>query len=504
MKLLFMDREDVFNTWGQLRFRAAVLEQVAELEPDPAVSPDFTVRCCVPQVDGSYVVYACDGGRDHKPWQIYRYRTDDGIHLQAKERVYQSEPGRWSQTTTLNYSPDKDLFLCLKNMKVDDGGSTYAYLSRDGERWDPCPANPVYVEGDRWGCVWSSAVQRFITYNKGIQRYAGKLTPELLYGGVGLSERWDARRVVTIRTSRDGCRWEPDHPDWSRRGTQVIDGVKRFGGPAVPPEYQITPDDQDPPDLEFYAGYVFEYEGRYFMNMMNYAPSLLPAGSPGVAPGGHGPHLDSEWWISRDGLRWERPFRDANTMRDRVAFIQHNPMVVDGQLLFHQRDLGRVTSEGTVLGRHGPRSVGRAAGPPHRRDLPVERRVRDDAVRHAPRPAHAEREDPGRRVPRRPDPVLRHGRIDRRLRPHHPRLRAPPMPAPVAAGLAGDRARLARQERRGARRPHGARPLLHARGRSVCRDRLTCRPPSPRLQARVGHLMAPIRMPLTKNRWMNG
>ena len=131
----------------------------------------------------------------------------------------------------------------------------------------------------------------------------------------------------------------------------MIDGVKRFGGPAVPPEYQITPDDQDPPDLEFYAGYVFEYEGRYFMNMMNYAPSLLPAGSPGVAPGGHGPHLDSEWWISRDGLRWERPFRDSNTMRDRVAFIQHNPMVVDGQLLFHQRDLGRVTGAGTVLGQ---------------------------------------------------------------------------------------------------------------------------------------------------------
>ena len=118
----------------------------------------------------------------------------------------------------------------------------------------------------------------------------------------------------------------------------------------MPPEYQITPDDQDPPDLEFYAGYVFEYEGRYFMNMLNYAPSLLPAGSPGVAPGGHGPNIDSEWWISRDGLRWERPFRETNTITDRVAFIQHNPMVVDGRLLFHQRDLGRVTGEGTVLG----------------------------------------------------------------------------------------------------------------------------------------------------------
>ena len=80
MKLLFMDREDVFNTWGHVRFRPAVLERVAELEPDPAVSPDFTVRCCVRQDDGSYVVYACDGGRDHKPWQIYRYHTEDGIH----------------------------------------------------------------------------------------------------------------------------------------------------------------------------------------------------------------------------------------------------------------------------------------------------------------------------------------------------------------------------------------------------------------------------------------
>ena len=497
MKLLFMDREDVFNTWGHVRFRAAVLERVAELEPDPAVSPDFTVRCCVRQDDGSYVVYACDGGRDHKPWQIYRYRTDDGIHLQAKERVYQSEPGRWSQTTTLNYSPDKDLFLCLKNMKEDDGGSTFAYLSRDGERWETCPTNPVYVEGDRWGCVWSSAVQRFITYNKGIQRHAGKLTPELLYGGVGLSERWDARRVVTIRTSPDGCRWEPDDPDWSRRGTEEIDGVKRFGGPAVPPEYQITPDDQDPPDLEFYAGYVFEYEGRYFMNMLNYAPSLLPAGSPGVAPGGHGPNIDSEWWISRDGLRWERPFRATNTITDRVAFIQHNPMVVDGQLLFHQRDLGRVTGEGDGAAP-GPRRVGHAAGPVDRRDLPVERRVRDHALRHALRPAQAEREDPGRRLPRRRRSVLRHGRVDRRLRPHRPRLRAPPLPAPADAGLAGDQARLAGPYRRGAHRPHRAYTLLPARGRPVRRDRL-----NPRLRA-SRYLMAPMRMPLTKNRWMNG
>ena len=333
-----MDSKDIYNTWGQLRFGATAIEKIADREPEPSTTSDFTVRCCLSQDDGSYIVYACDGGRDQKPWQIYRYRSEDGIQLLEKEKVYESPPGNWSQTTTLNYSADRKLFLCLKNMLVKGGGSTHAYLSRDGTSWEPCPSNPVYIEGDRWGAVWSSAIGRFITYNKGIQYFEGKLTPELLYGGVGLSERWNARRVVTIRTSEDGCCWQPDDPDWSRRGTQTVEGVKRFGGPTVPAEYQIAPDELDPPDLEFYAGTVFEYAGRYYMMMLNYAPCFLPSGTPPVSQGGHGPSLDSEWWISRDGIIWDRPFRDTNGIKDKVSMIQHGPMVSGGRLLFHLGD----------------------------------------------------------------------------------------------------------------------------------------------------------------------
>jgi hypothetical protein len=67
------------------------------------------------------------------------------------------------------------------------------------------------------------------------------------------------------------------------------------------------------------------------MVVLNYAASPL-------LPRKHGPQLDTEWWVSRDGLRWDRPYRDLNAVGDAfpgVVNITHNPMLIDGQLLFH-------------------------------------------------------------------------------------------------------------------------------------------------------------------------
>ncbi|MEW6754129.1 MAG: hypothetical protein AB1505_24585 [Candidatus Latescibacterota bacterium] len=52
-------------------------------------------------------------------------------------------------------------------------------------------------------------------------------------------------------------------------------------------------------------------------------------------PDRHGPQLDTEWWQSREGLRWSRPFRDLNATPDGVRIISHNPMAIGGRLLFH-------------------------------------------------------------------------------------------------------------------------------------------------------------------------
>ena len=46
MKLLFMDKKDIFNTWGQIRFGATSLEKIADTEhPVPplnrSIQPEF-------------------------------------------------------------------------------------------------------------------------------------------------------------------------------------------------------------------------------------------------------------------------------------------------------------------------------------------------------------------------------------------------------------------------------------------------------------------------------
>ena len=99
----------------------------------------------------------------------------------------------------------------------------------------------------------------------------------------------------------------------------------------LPTEFMLTPDADDPPDLEHYRGVGFWYHDRSYMVVLNYAASAL-------TPRKHAPQLDTEWWVSRDGLKWERPYRDVNAVGDSfpgVVCITHNPLLIDGMVLFH-------------------------------------------------------------------------------------------------------------------------------------------------------------------------
>jgi hypothetical protein len=69
--------------------------------------------------------------------------------------------------------------------------------------------------------------------------------------------------------------------------------------------------------------------------MANYAPSWIPPGIPPVRGDGHGPHLDTELWISRNGLDWERPFR---AIHNGAGYNFHEPMAIGGKLLFRGAD----------------------------------------------------------------------------------------------------------------------------------------------------------------------
>ena len=321
LKLLFMDRQDTHNTWGQLRFMATPLSRIA----DPPQN-QFTVKYCQRRQDGSYNVWGFKGA-DKKPWKLFRCKTRDGIHFEDIKVVLERTEANWSHVCSLSYSPELGRYLLLKNMNTPDGFSMYAFSSTDGEHWKEYEHNPVFEEGDRWGALWSPTAQRFVYYGKGIQR-CEKRFPELFA---------NARRVITLRSSPDGFQWNPDAPSFYRRD-EILGpggGGRQVRGPLVPSEFLISPDEMDPPELEFYAGDGFHYEGRYFLLVLNYAASAIPFGTPPVGANGHGPALDTEWWISRDGLHWERPFRDINAGQ---MFLHHNPMIIDGRMLFHNDD----------------------------------------------------------------------------------------------------------------------------------------------------------------------
>ena len=105
------------------------------------------------------------------------------------------------------------------------------------------------------------------------------------------------------------------------------DGGRMGGNDEL--EIVMGPDADDPPDLEFYSGNGFWYHDRAYMLVLNYAASPLALRK-------HGPHLDNEWWTSRDGLRWERPARGVNALEvfPQIPRLETHPLIVNGMILF--------------------------------------------------------------------------------------------------------------------------------------------------------------------------
>lgn len=98
-----------------------------------------------------------------------------------------------------------------------------------------------------------------------------------------------------------------------------------------PPQVVCTPDDLDPPWVEFHTSPVFYYNDRYFcLNQV-----LNRAARGGV--------IDIELMVSRDGLQWERPFRGNYVLARRPGnefdggsiFTNSTPVVLDEEIRFY-------------------------------------------------------------------------------------------------------------------------------------------------------------------------
>jgi hypothetical protein len=325
-KLLFSGSPDITDTWGTLHFGVTPVRRIGECEP-----AGFTVIGCFPFREGVWEVYGqqmTEISRGDEPydritaWKLVRTRTRDGVKFEGLETVFEPKPAAWTDHAAMAFNPDAKEHLLLK-LKVDRSGFAYtAFFSSDAKEWQEYPGNPLFYEGDAMSLFWSPVLRRFVCISKSLEPYRKRI---LDHGGAtpGLGDdSLRDRRVLMMRSSPDGRRWEPSvslSDVWNRHGHKA----------AVPAEYLTVPDADDPPDLEFYSGNGFWYHDRAYMMVLNYAASPL-------APRKHGPHLDNEWWTSRDGLHWERPARGINALEvfPQIPRLETHPLIVNGTILF--------------------------------------------------------------------------------------------------------------------------------------------------------------------------
>ena len=321
--LLFSGREDLVEPWGKLEFGVTPVRLIRECE-----APGFNFVGGFPRPDGAWEAFGLrmgevkGEGKDKKVWKLFHGTTQDGAKFENVETVFESEPANWSDHFAIARNGDTGEYLALK-LRVDDNGFAYtAFFSQDGKKWASHPGNPLFYDGDSMSLFWSPVLHRFVCVNKSLQPFRKH---NLDHGGITPALKDDSlrdRRVLMIRSSPDGRRWEPSvslSDVWNRSG--------RKG--AIPVEYLTVPDAEDPPDLEFYSGNAFWYHDRAYMLVLNYAASHL-------APRKHGPQLDNEWWTGRDGLHWDRPGRGVNALElfPGIPRLEIAPLIAGGTILF--------------------------------------------------------------------------------------------------------------------------------------------------------------------------
>lgn len=336
-KLLFMDDEDIEDPWGRPVFISNPLQPIADVN-------NFGMENLVnaKQPDGSWIAYGMNwvGGEiPRRPRPGYEYlqvkaKTTDGFNF--TNRVERPWDGNGPGTAmflqkAMAYNAAIGQWLLLYGQYIspqEDGYPLRAYLSNDGLKFVEVPGSPVYNQHDALSAMWDPLTEEYYCYQVTFQPWPKKYPDNAQQG----------RRVVVIKHSPDGIHWEPP---WNNTLPSTI--------PDNYTDYVIVPDENDPEDLEFYWFTTFVYADRYIGIMLLYEPGPPEVNprNPGI-PNSHGPYLASEWWISRDGIHWNRPYQHQYLGLEpdsqlgvyanlKAGLLQCNPIVIDGEILFIRR-----------------------------------------------------------------------------------------------------------------------------------------------------------------------
>jgi hypothetical protein len=203
-----------------------------------------------------------------------------------------------------------------------DGGRQYPGLcvafSPDGIHWTKHPKAPL------------------------LRASYGDVGDELPYGDERTSAPWKC--PLSVADAFDVI-WDPVHEAYALYGKMWIDGPdgrmywKHGAGRAVSrdfihwdaPALCMWPDDLDAPYVEFHTTPVFFHHGVYFA-----APQILNRGDRGGT-------MDVELAVSRDGVRFDRPFRSAfwlpkrqgNHFDSGTVVTNASPVVLDDEIRFY-------------------------------------------------------------------------------------------------------------------------------------------------------------------------
>ena len=305
-KLLTLGNPDNFTVnYGMLSFGARPFHEAGPV----TTNLNFLPRALKATNDGYYLYGIGSGPR------VQRAFTEDGYTFSDNTILYNlpASPSGTPWVTTQLATKDDDLLLMAiaAGQPARQGHYFYAFGTNNSDtNWSLLQSTPLYKGQDALHIAWNEPLQQFVNYQTTYQlydkRYPDNVSP--------------TRRVLHIRTSPDGVNWTPGDS---------------FGvdGPYLSEDQLILPDNQDSEDTEFYKFAAIDLDEFWAGIMVKYVSK--PQEFPNTSPWPHGSFLSYEWWISNDGIEWNRPFRNSSRLDNapyELAYRFMQPMKIENEL----------------------------------------------------------------------------------------------------------------------------------------------------------------------------
>ena len=282
---------------------------------------NFHITGMIPDDEG-FVVYgralAYQKRRSFPKAQVWRARTKDGFVFENARMLFEipkyDPPVHWNGGDVAPLGKDQlILFICHLGKPPTKGHPYHAFAGGlDGKGWRRLNPQLVYRGQDAISMGWNSKLGKFVNYQISYQPFIKQFRDNIP----------KIRRVLHIRTSPDGLNWTPG---------------ESFGanGPYLPDEQLIVPDEQDAPDTEFYHFSEIDLGEFWAGTMVKYVPLPTEITRNKSMIAHREPYTSYEWWISPDGLNWERPFRENSALDEMPGSFAFNlgpPIVIGDEL----------------------------------------------------------------------------------------------------------------------------------------------------------------------------